>query len=169
MSTKFRFSLWPASLAMLAVISWLAWSVVRTPGLLKDCYGQWVVAELVIRFHGQHDRLPCGWQDLEPVFEHYASFRQGRLSFAEVRERITVDFAGLCALDALARRTTNAAHLPRPITPASGRQAHWAEAEPNRMVFDYFADCEHRRLVTNSMSATAPVRLHYLTNLPAIG
>jgi hypothetical protein len=150
---------------MLALISWLAWGAARMPGLLKDCYGQWVTAEMVIRFHGQHDRLPCGWQDLEPVFEHYASFRQGRLSFAEVRQRIAVDFPALGALDALALKTTNAAILPRLITAKSGREAHWAEAEPNRMLFDYFAQCEHRRLVTNSMTITTRLR----PGVPAVG
>jgi hypothetical protein len=105
--------------------------------MLRDCYGQWVTAELVINYHKDHRRLPTEWQQLETVYGDGHGLHHGGMSFPQVRERMVVEFGRLAELETLARSTSNVATLPEIIYTKSGRQAHWSGAEPNQMIYEY--------------------------------
>ncbi|MEK7415770.1 MAG: hypothetical protein AAB263_20885 [Planctomycetota bacterium] len=104
---------------------------------MRDCYGQWDTAELIVRFHRQHYRLPASWEDIREAYGDDSELRGG-LSVAQLQQIIVVEFARLGELEALAKRTLAATSLPEIIQPSSGRQSHWAGAEPNTLVYEYF-------------------------------
>jgi len=113
--------------------------------MLRDCYGQWVTAELVINYHKDHRRLPTTWQELEVVYGDGQGLHHGGMSFPQVRESMVVDFGRLAELQALARGTSSVATLPEIIYTKSGRQSHWSGAEPNQMVYDYLRESFQKR------------------------
>jgi len=138
-----KWILWSVLAIFLVVAGFVAWGIASIPGILKDCYGQWVSAELVIGFQEQHGRLPTSWQELEPIYGDGRGLHHGGLSFAQVQQRMVIEFPRLAELQTLAQTTTNAVSIPRVIYPKTGRRSHWQGAEPNQMIYEYFV--EHRR------------------------
>jgi len=132
--------LWAVLAIFLLAAIYFAWGIASIPGLLKDCYGQWVAAELVIRFEEQTGRLPASWLELEPIYGDGQGLHHGGLSFVQVRERMVIEFPRLAELQALARTPTNAVNVPRVVYPKSGLRSHWQGAEPNKMIYDYFVE-----------------------------
>ena len=107
------------------------------PKWLADVYGQWAVGEMVIRFHETQKRLPESWEELAPMHNdivHATKFSEGDLS-----KVIGVDFGLLKVIEQRALAGGRRDQLPEAIFARSGRQSCWSGAEPNELVFDYFA------------------------------
>jgi hypothetical protein len=121
-----------------ALLALVGWAVASIRGDLRDSYGQWVTAELIIRFQQQRGRLPAGWQELEPVYGDGRGLHHGGLNFTQVQQRVAVEFSRLPELQSLALTTTNAGSIPTIIRTKSGRSPYWQGAEPNRLIYEYF-------------------------------
>jgi len=119
-----------------AGLGYLVWCFASVPRALHDCYGQWDAAELIIRFHRQHNRLPASWEQIGEVYGD-GSGLHGGMTFMQLKETIVMEFARLGELQELARQTSAVSALPEIVYPRSGRQSHWAGAEPNHLVYDY--------------------------------
>lgn len=122
------------------MVGCLGWGVASLRDILRDCYGKWVTAELVIYFQQQHGRLPADWQELEPIYGDGLGLHHGGLGFMQVQQRMVVEFSRLPELQSLALATTNASSVPTVVHAKSGERAHWQGAEPNRMIYEYFVE-----------------------------
>jgi hypothetical protein len=137
---KGKWILWSVSATLLAVVVFLWWGITTTHGTVRDSYGRRVAAALVMLFQEEHGRLPASWQELEPLYGDGRGLHHGGLSFKQVQERIVIEFSHLADLQALARVTKNAGSVPKVIYAKSGRGSYWENAEPNRMVYEYFVE-----------------------------
>jgi hypothetical protein len=81
-------------------------------GTLRDCYAQWVTAELVILFQQERGRLPANWRELEPIYGDGHGLHHGGLVFAQVRQRMVIEFTRLPDLQSLSLATANAVSVP---------------------------------------------------------
>lgn len=113
---------------------------VAVKGTLKDSYGQWVTAELVIFHHKHHGNLPADWNALEHSYGDGEGLHHGGMSFAKIKERMVVEFSKLTELQVLAQGSSSNLTIPKFIYPKSRRQSHWSGAEPNEMVYRYFKE-----------------------------
>ena len=116
-TTKRKWIVWSVLTVFVAGLGYLGWSIAAIPRVLRDCYGQWVTAELVIYYHKDHGRLPVDWQELEVVYGDGEGLHHGGMSFAPVRECMIVEFGRLAELEALARGTSTVSKLPEIIPP----------------------------------------------------
>ncbi len=123
--------------------------VLSVPALLRDLYGQWDTAELVIRFHRQEHRLPLSWNDLQQVYSGSGSQQEsdgksnglrGGMSLPQLEETIVIDFTRLPELQQIAQSGLPSANLPKVVHTRSGRRSHWNNAEPNQLIYDYFRE-----------------------------
>jgi hypothetical protein len=137
MTTKRRMVILSVVTAVVGGIAVLAWSINRIPAIVRDCYGQWATAELVINYHQKFGQFPTGWQQLEAIYGDGQGLHHGGMSFPEVRERMVVEFGRLPELEALALSTSSVAKWPEIIHTKSGQQSHYSGAEPNQMVYKY--------------------------------
>jgi hypothetical protein len=139
-----------ALILLLAATACVVWSIATIPRLLRDCYSQWVTAELIIECHRKTGRFPSDWGSLEPFYGDGAGLHHGGLNFLQISELITVEFGRLPELQPVNIGNSTAANLPRVIYTKSGRRSHWSGAEPNQMIHEYLR--EQQRQPANSPS-----------------
>ena len=123
----------------------LVWIIAGVPQVYRDCYGQWVSAELVIKFHERDNRFPTNWQELESIYGDGTGLHHGGMSFAQVKERMIIEFGRLPELESLVSNTSSNVTVPEIIYAKSRLRSHWSGAEPNRMVHEYLSDTKRKR------------------------
>ena len=103
----------------------------------QDAYAVEWVAGMVIEYMKTHNGAwPRNWEDLRTPYETCAQ-RSGRpWPFEHLRERVDVDWEADPAQLATAPDTGTEPPF-KVIWLRSGRQTHWQDHEPNRMIFDY--------------------------------
>ncbi len=143
MRRGFKWLAWSFGLLLLAFGGVALWIHFYLPSLLKDCYGQWTSAELVIEYHIAHSSLPANWQDLRETYGDGKGYHTAYTNFDEIKERIVIDFGKLPDLQNLARQPAKTNTLPKIIYPKDGEKAYWSGAEPNELVYKYFWRKEH--------------------------
>ena len=145
MTTKRKWIVWSVLAVLVVGVGFVGWGIATVPRVLRDLYGQWVTAELVINYHKDHLRLPKNWQELETVYGDGKGLHHGGMTFPQIRECMVVDFGRLAELQALAGSTSSVVTLPEIIHTKSGTESHWAGAEPNQMVYGYLQGSIQKR------------------------
>jgi hypothetical protein len=143
-STKRKWIVWSIITVLGVGLVYVVWCVASAPGVFRDCYAQWDTAELIIRFHRQYHKPPASWEDIQGVYGDGSGLRGG-LSVTQLQQRITIEFERLGDLEALARSTSSVSSLPEVVQTRSGLQSHWAGAEPNKLIYDYFRESVKKR------------------------
>jgi hypothetical protein len=129
---------------VILVLTGVMWFVTTMPARFRDHYVQWDTAELIIRFHRQHQRSPSSWEDIRDVYGDGSGLRGG-VSVAELQQVMNVEWTRLGELEALANRTSAPQLVPEIAQAKSGRQSHWRGTEPNKMIYEYFRERLHER------------------------
>lgn len=119
-----------AATLLVAVIAGGIILVRRAQKLLPDLNAQRAAAELVVAYHKDKKDMPPNWEALKAYYPDGAPHREG-LSFEEIQNRISIDFP---ALPVLTKTFSGQQPVPEIITPKSGTDAHWRDAEPNELV-----------------------------------
>lgn len=102
-----------------------------------DAYAVEWVSGMVIEYMETHDGAwPRGWEDLRTPFETLAKGSSGPWTLENLRARVDVDWEADPAQ--LTTASDTGAEPPfKVIWLRSGRQTHFRDREPNRMILDY--------------------------------
>ncbi len=141
-SINFRFGLRKlfVVVAVFAVLCWVAYFARQVLDTPFEAYATWDGANLIIAHLEEHEgRWPSGWHELERIWQKRNGRTRGGQSIEELGRRLAIDFKIDVASFASAPATVSDG-LPRPIRLRSGRETHWAGAEPNELVHRYLKD-----------------------------
>jgi hypothetical protein len=111
--------------------------VYRAIAATHDAYAVEQVADMAIVYMETHDGAwPRNWEDLRTPYETCINRSSRPWTFEKLRARVDVDWEADPAQ--LATAPDTGAEPPfKVIWLRSGRQTHWRDHEPNRMILDY--------------------------------
>jgi hypothetical protein len=102
---------------------------------LHEAYGKWGLAEMIIAFCEDHGRPPSSWVELEPYPSRAKHLITG-WDVNKIRSYLEVDFDQLKRAARI--RSAETDRMPIIVVSVRGRDVHWAGADPNVLLWEYF-------------------------------